>query len=158
MAFFSDFGRILHYLPHITMVSKYSERSYRMLYSSKELGLYRVNLYCDLAAKLLPDQQILQIAPLHEGVAPIIAKAGIYSLVSRGYYSSMSKFVPAGSETQIDYGLKLESEIPVPLSVQFMGDGVVERLARNIMQGRMQEIIDGFISRSLRAYHLLNPR
>jgi hypothetical protein len=156
IAFFSDIGRILHYLPYISIVNKYSEQRYRMLYSSKEMGLYRVNIYCDLIAELRADQRIIRFEPFDEGVAPVRAKAGIYSLVSRGYYSSISKFIPIGDESQIEYELKLEAELPVPLGVQFMPDGVVERLARNIVQGRMQEIIDGFIMRSIRAYHLLN--
>lgn len=156
MAFFSDFNRILHYLPHITLANKYNERSYRVLYSSKELGLYRVNIYCDLTAELIPDQNIIRFTPMQNGFEPLRAKAGIYSLVSQGNYSSLSRFTPAGSETNIEYKLVLEAELPVPLGVQFMGDGVIEHLARNIMQGRMQEIIDGFISRSTRAYRLIS--
>lgn len=156
MAFFGDFNRILHYLPHITLANKYSERSYRVLYSSKELGLYRVNIYCDLAAELIPDQYIIRFMPMQEGFEPLRAKAGIYSIVSRGNYSSFSRFIPAGGETHIEYELSLEAEMPVPLGVQFMGDGIIERLAQNIMQGRMQQIIDGFISRSTRAYRLMS--
>lgn len=153
--FFSDIGRILHYLPHISIVDKYSEGKYRVKYSSRELGVYRVNIYCDLAADLQPERNKIYIKPLISNIKAIEPKAGYYYLVSNGNYYSSSQFYPEGDETRIDFELKLEADMPAPLAVKFLPDGVVDSLASSIMHVRIQEIIDGFISRSVRAYNLL---
>lgn len=154
--FYSEIGRILHYLPHISIVKKYDEQSFRMLYRTAELSLYRVSIYCDLTAELDQENHCLRIMPYQTTTSPIHVKAGIYYLVSRGFFSSTSTFKPTQGGTQIDYELKLASDMPVPLAIQLMSDGIVDSLASNIMQKRMGEIIDGFIARSIRAYRQLN--
>lgn len=154
--FFSDIGRILHYLPHISIVKKYNEQGYRMLYRTSELSVYRISIYCDITSDLDQKNQRLRIKPFQAITHPIHARAGLYSLVSQGFFSSTSIFKPAGEGTQVDYELKLAAEMKVPLAIRFMPDGIVESLANNIMQKRMQEIIDGFIARSIRAYRQIN--
>lgn len=154
--FFSDVDRALHYLPHISIVNKYGDRQYRILFNTTELGIYRINIYCDLTADLLPHQRTLHIRPLNDGVVPVEAKTGIYSITSQGYYLSTSIFHPADEGTRIDYKLDLKSELPVPLGARLMPIGIIENLANSITRSRMQEIIEGFISRSLRAYRLSN--
>jgi len=154
--FFSDIGRILHYLPHTSIVKKHNEQSYRMLYRTAELNLYRVSIYCDLTADIDQKNHCLRIKPYQATSQPIHAKAGLYYLISQGLFSSMSTFKPAQEGTQVDYELELASDMPVPFAIQFMPDGIVDSIASSIMQKRMQEIIDGFIARSIRAYRQLN--
>ena len=154
--FYADIGRILHYLPHISIINKYDQQSYRMLYRTAELSLYRVSIYCDLAAELDLENHRLLIKPFHAPSPPIQARAGLYYLVSQGYFSSTSTFKPAREGTRVDYELELAAEMPMPHAIRLMPDGIVESLANSIMQKHMQEIIDGFIARSIRAYRQLN--
>jgi hypothetical protein len=154
-AFYSDVRRILHYLPHISMVKEYTDTSYRMLYNSTELGIYRVNIYCDLIAELKQNEYTLVISPLNGLSYPVKAAAGIYSLVSHGYFSSTSVFHPDNGKTQVDYYLEIHSELPVPLAMRLVPAGILESIANNLAHWRMDEIAGGFIDRSLRAYQQL---
>ena len=155
LAFYSDIRRILHYLPHISLVKEYSNSSYRMLYNTTELGIYRVNIYCDMTAELNPDERTLVIAPMNGIGHPVKAEAGVYSLISHGYYSSTSIFRPDNGSTSIDYTLEIHSELPVPLSMRLVPAGILESIANNIASWRIDEIAGGFIDRSLRAYDQL---
>lgn len=152
LAFYSDFRRILHYLPHISIVKEYDPNSYRMLFNTTELGIYRVNIYCDLFSEINEAERTLTIAPLNGCTTPVAAEAGIYSLVAHGNYSSTSTFHPQNGSTRIEYKLRIQSELPVPLGTQLVPQRIVESISNNITHRRMEEIARGFIERSLSAY------
>ena len=154
--FYSDVNRIIHYLPHISLVHKYSDGQYRMLYRTTELGIYRVSIYCDFMADPQAEEQTLFIGPSNNRRVPVQPEAGLYSLVGQGYYSSVSRFYPDESRTKIEYQLELKSELPVPLGLRLMPTNVVESIANNITRWRMKEIVEGFIQRSTTAYLLLS--
>ena len=63
-AYYSDLGRILTYLPHIFLVRAYAYNQFRMLYSTTELGAYRIRIFCDLQSRLEGKGQTLFITPL----------------------------------------------------------------------------------------------
>jgi hypothetical protein len=153
--FYSDVRRIIHFLPHISLIKEYTNSSYRMLYHTTELGIYRVSIYCDLVAESSQDKHSLIIAPLNGFHSPIKAQAGIYSLVSQGSYTSTSVFHPDNGRTRIDYSLEIRSELPIPLGMRMVPTGILESITNNIAKWRIDEIAGGFIERSLRAYQQL---
>ena len=62
------------------------------------------------------------------------------------------RFHPDGDGTRVDYRLRLSAELPKPLGLALMPDGVVERVAERIVNWRMREIADGFVARSLAVF------
>jgi hypothetical protein len=149
--FYSDFRRTFSFLDHITILHHYGEGEYRMLYSATELGIYRVRVLCDLQAERDYRQGVLRIRPL-ERIASTRSKVGMYSLSGHGYFNSESLFKPNGNQTNIEYKLRLRARLPIPMGLRFMPRTVINEIARNITQWRINEIAEGFIDRSLRAY------
>lgn len=149
--YYGDLGRILPYLPHILLVQAYRYDQFRMLYSTIELGMYRIRIFCDLQAQLDERGRALQIRPM-KGVPRVKAKAGVKSATAQGYYSSKSVFHAADKETVIEYSLGLHANLPTPLGLRFMPGSMVNRIAHNITRWRIREIADGFIERSLDAF------
>ena len=150
--YYSDFSRVLHYLPHISFVKVHSDDQYRMLYKTTELGIYRVKVFCDLQVKSDRYTNTLSIAPLNSSVKPIRSRAGLYSLTGQGYYSSQTIFHAAGQQTKIDYSLKLHSDLPVPIGLRLMPETLINNIAGSITNWRTREIAEGFIENSIAAY------
>ena len=125
-----------------------------MLYRTTELGIYRVRVICDMAAQIDRDAGVLRIQPL-DGHPPVKSKAGMYSLSGQGFFRSVSIFHPQDEFTEIDYSLKLSATLPIPIGLRFMPVGLVNEIARNIVQWRITEIVGKFIDRSLHTYKIL---
>jgi hypothetical protein len=150
-AYYADLPRTLNMLPHITCAQHYSETQYRMLYKTTELGIYNVHLMCDIQATLDREAWILRISPMN-AVRHQTTEAGIYSLTGFGYFTSESIFINCGSQTKIDYHLNLRARLPVPFGIRFMPTPVVNSIANSITAWRIEEIVEGFIERSVQAY------
>jgi hypothetical protein len=146
--YFRDFKRILGYLAHIRLLWAYGPDRFRLLYGATELGIYRVRILCDVQATFDEAEQTLTMSTL-SGIPPVAPRAGMYSLAAQGYYASASTFHPAGDCTRIEYKLQLHAHLPKPLGSKRVPDAIVEQIARNITQRRIQEIADGFIERSI---------
>jgi hypothetical protein len=75
-AYCSDVERILTYLPHIFLVQAYAVDQFRMLYSTLELGVYHIRIFCDLRTTLdvSRDRRAIHISPLTD-VTPVLPKA-----------------------------------------------------------------------------------
>jgi hypothetical protein len=149
--YFADMSRTLHFLPHISVMQFYGANQFRMQYATTELGIYRVRIICDLETELDYESQRLHIFPL-AGAQPISSEAGMYSLTGQGYYASESIFHPHGDQTLLDFRMRLHARLPRPLALRFMPGTVLDAIARNIAQRRIQEIAEGFVERSIRAY------
>jgi len=150
--FFCDIDRILHFLPHISIVNQYAGNGYRMLYHTTELGIYRVNIYCDLVVEINRQKPSINIHPL-DPVSPMVrSEVGLYSLISQGYFSSISTFFPERDQTRIEYQLSLSAELPIPLGLRLIPNSIIDGIANNLVQWRINEIADGFIYRSLGAF------
>ena len=156
--YYSDFSRVLHYLPHISIIKKLSADQYRMLYKTTELGIYRVKIFCDLQVTCDRDTNTLSIGPPNSSVKPVKPRAGLYSLTGQGCYSSQTIFHAAGNLTKIDYSLNLHSELPVPLGLRLMPESLINNIAGSITNWRTQEIAKGFIEKSIAAYQPQYPR
>jgi hypothetical protein len=149
--YYGDLGRVLTYLPHILLVEVYRYDSFRLLYSTTELGIYHIRIFCDLQARLDEAERTLYVQPLSID-PPVKATAGAVSATTQGAYSSKSVFHPANGETLIEYQLCLQADLPTPLGLRLMPGSVVDRIAQNITERRLCEIADGFIQRSIAAY------
>ncbi len=150
-AFYGDLARLTDYLPHIHLVKTFGPQQFRLMYHTIELGVYRVRIYCDMQARLETKTHTLRVVPLDEH-PPIAASATVNSLTAQGLYTSRSVFRAEGRQTRVDYSLELKATLPKPLGLNFMPDGVLERIARNITRWRIQEIADGFVNRSIEAH------
>ena len=152
--FYRDFGRILHYLPHIQLVKAYGPDQFRVMYHTLELSLYRVRIYCDLQVRYDEACQTLHVAPLPDK-PPVKSEATVQSLTARGYFTSQSVFRPRGEHSLVDYQLSLEARLPKPLGLMLIPDRVIEQIASNITEWRIHEIAGGFIKRSVLDYREL---
>jgi hypothetical protein len=149
-AYYGDVERILNYLPHISLVCAYGPDSFRLLYSSTELGTYHVRIVADVQTRLEEGWRIW-VQPLDD-IPAVESKAGLSSLETRGYFSSCSAFFDQGGETRIEYGLELRAELPIPGGLRIMPRGMIGRIVRSVTQTRIREIVDGFVERSVVAF------
>jgi hypothetical protein len=149
--YYSDLGRVLTYLPHIFLVQAYQYDQYRMLYSTVELGMYHIRIFCDLQSQLDEKERTLIISPLSKPTA-VKPMTGVRSSTTQGFYSSRSLFHEANGETVIEFGMKLWADLPTPRGLRLMPSYVVNRIAHNITRWRIREIAEGFIERSIDAF------
>ncbi len=150
-SFYRDFGRILHYLPHIQLVRAYGPDQFRVLYDTLELGVYRVRIYCDLQVHYDERNQTLHVTPLLNK-PPAKSEATVHSLTAPGYFTSQSIFRARSDHSVVDYQVSLEARLPKPFGLMLMPDKVIEQIASNITDWRIHEIAGGFIRRSVQEY------
>lgn len=146
---YSNFPQNIAWLPHISLVEIYDDQQYRMMFSSVELGIYRVRIFCDL--KVTKRDDVLLIRPL-EGRPPVRAEAGVNTLTAQGFYSSESTFRPQNGATRVNYRLSLRARLPVPFAARFMPASMLDLIAGNILNRHIHEIAGEFITRSVTAY------
>lgn len=151
-AYYSELDTLLNCLPHISVVKKYSETGFRLLYSTMELGVYSIRIVCDLEAALDAQTHLLRISPL-KGTNQIELIFSLRSIQAQGFYSSESKFIPFGDYTHIDYSLCIQASLPAPLATLYMPPAMQNSIASSITTWRIGEIAEGFIESSIRKYH-----
>jgi hypothetical protein len=151
-AFYSELDTIFTCLPHISIVEKYSETGFRLIYNTLELGIYSIRIVCDLEAQLDNQTHLLRISPL-EGTDRVQSIFSLRSIQAQGYYSSESRFIPFGDSTRIDYSLRIQASLPTPLAALYMLPSLRNSIASRITTWRIEEIAGGFIERSIRKYH-----
>jgi hypothetical protein len=150
--YFSNLDLIFTWLPHIAVIKKYGGDSYRLQYSTIELGVYRVRIVCDVQSILDTEARILRLIP-QERPDQIASSFGLHSIQAQGTYSSESRFIAEGSHTRIDYSLRLQASLPTPLGAFYMPGSMRNRIASRITTWRIREIADGFVERSIKAFH-----
>lgn len=150
-AFYSDFGLILNYLPHIQLVKAYSPNQFRVMYHTIELNVYRVRIICDLQVNYDRSTQTLHVTPLLDK-PPVKGEATVQSLTAHGYFASQSIFRANGEHCLVDYRLSLEARLPKPFGLMLMPDRVTQQIAQNITEWRIHEIANGFIKRSIKEF------
>jgi hypothetical protein len=153
--FYQDYECVLRLFPHISVVKVFAPGLFRMLYHTIEMGLYHIHIYCDLQASADPANGILRFGPV-TSFPPKTPAAGFTSTQVQGKFTSTSKFYADGKQTRIDYMISLQVELPVPRSALIMPAKVREHIANAITQGRIGEISDGFIERSVKIYDRTN--
>lgn len=148
MKFYADMGDLFKYLPHITLIETYAKTQFRVLYSSTELSIYRIQLYCDLEVTFNEENDIIEVGML-KGKKPIKPKAGMHSSRGIANFKSTSQFISEGDRTRIYYHLNLHGELPTPRAFSLVPDSITDHIAESIAKRRIFEIADGFISGSL---------
>ena len=151
MQFYADMGGLFKYLPHITLIKTYSKSKFRVLYSSTELSIYRIQLYCDLQVTRDEENAFIEVGML-EGKKPIKPKAGMHSSRAMAKFKSTSEFKSEGERTRIYYHLNLEGELPKPRAFNLVPDSITDHIAESIAKRRIFEIADGFITGSLHEF------
>lgn len=150
--YYSDIQQSLRYLKHISILRKISDLEFRMLYQTLELGLYRVNLICDIQTELDESGGVLRILPTRT-TDPIKGRSSITSLTSRGDYSSESIFKEKEEYTEVNYRMELCAQLPVPHGLKYMPKSILNSIAENISQQRFHEIAQGFIDNSILSFN-----
>jgi hypothetical protein len=149
--FYRDLPRDFSFLRHIYVVRDNKSGCYRLKYETVEMGLYRVQIFCDVMAQF--DQNPLTITfvscPNEE---PIPQKAGLHSLIAMGAYQSRSLFEDFNGQTLIHFELSLHANLSVPIGLAMIPAPVRKRVAQGISRYRIREIADSFISRSIKTY------
>jgi hypothetical protein len=155
--YYRDFDTLLNFLPHIALVQKYGPNRYRVLYHTVELGMYRVEIYCDLQVQFDEAAHTLYVTPLR-GLPPVKQSVSVQALVAQGQFTSQSVFAANGDETRIDYRLRLAAALPKPIGLSLVPDAVMNQITHSIADWRIHEIVGGFIDRSITAYQGAEPR
>ena len=154
LAFYNDLGRITDCLPHITLKKKYAPDHGRVMYKTRELGAYAIRIFCDLQTIADWDNLVLTVRPTTTAV-PVSAAGGFYSAQAHGVFASQSRFYPDGrhgQHTRIVYKLQLQAELPPPFGLRLIPGAVLNRIAASITNGRIHEIVNGFIKQSIAAF------
>ena len=149
--FYADMEQLFEYLPHITLIKTYSKTQFRVLFSSIEMGIYQIQLYCDLEVTQDNENQLIKVGMLN-GKRPVKTKYGMHSIQAMANFSSISSFKPEGEITRIYYHLNLEGELPKPLAFSLVPDSITDHIADSIAKRRIFEIADGFITGSLKDF------
>lgn len=151
LAYYSDLPYILKFLPHISIVKTLAQDHFRALYETTEFGGYKIQIFCDFQSVVDHDLSVIRILP-GNGLNPIDEKAGINSSIAKGVFQSESLFMEEGEETEIDYFLQLNANLPTPIGLRLLPDRVHNTIAKNITGYRMREIADGFIQSSIEGF------
>jgi hypothetical protein len=151
MAFYAKMEQIIKHLPYISLDRIYSDTQFRVRYSSTELTVYNIKLFCNLEMSIDYDNALIKITTL-PGKNNIKSKAGLHSSEGTASFISTSRFVSEGDHTRIYYHLKLNANLPKPLAFSLVPEKITNHIAQNIANRRIDEIADGFIASSLQEY------
>jgi hypothetical protein len=147
--FNADLDRMLPLLPHIEVLGATGDPR-RLCYSATEGGLYDVRIHCTVVAEVDERNHEIRIHPFHD---PAPERAGFRSMSGAGRYESTIRFHAASeADTRIEYALKLSARIPTPGSLRLIPERIVQARAERRFRTRLEEILDGFVERSIAAY------
>jgi hypothetical protein len=153
LTYYSDISRVAAFLPHIHLVHAYNHHQIRMLYETVELGTYTIQIYSDLECSVDWDNMLLKVYPVKiETAAPIKPETSLRHSTGTGLFGIDTQFYDLGEQTRIEYTIRLKAELERPLGMRLMPKRVVSRIAQGITDGRVREIADGFIKKSMDAF------
>ena len=153
--FNADVDRMLGLLPHIAVVDAPSLAARRLCYEATESGLYLVRIHCTVLAEIDERARRIRIRPADD---PAPDHAGFRTMSGRGRYDSAIDFHASGDTTRIDYEVKLAAKLPVAASLRPIPTVLLARSARRIFHARLDEILDGFVRRSIAEYRRVSVR
>lgn len=153
LAYYSDLSRVAEFLPHISLVHTYAYNQIRMLYETVELGAYTIQIYSDLESSVDWEKMLLHVYPVKiETAVPVESDTSIRHSTGSGLFAIDTQFFDLGSQTRIEYAIRLHAELERPLGMRLMPKRVVKRIAQSITDERVREIADGFIKQSVAAF------
>ena len=150
-AWHCDIDRLLGLLPHVSVVRKDGDAAYRLVYSAREAGLYRVTIHCDVRIVSDPDRGIVRVVTERRRGAER-TQAGWYSMSGSGRFEETIAFADAGAQTRIECSICLRATLPVALSLRLVPRARLDAAADRIFRRRLDEIMDTFVERSIMAY------
>ena len=150
IAFYDDLDRIVSCLSHISMVEKFADNEMRVMYNTKELGTYQIHIYSDLQTAVDYKEKVLYVSAANNR-PPADSHSSFNSCGRPGVFRSTSRFMPFGGHTRVIYEVELRADLPTPSGLRFVPGRVLDKIANNITNGRVDEIINGFISQSIAA-------
>ncbi len=150
IAFYDDLDRIVSCLSHISMVEKFAPNEMRVMYNTKELGTYQIHIYSDLQTAVDQREKVLYVNDANNH-SPAASHSSFNSCGTHGVFRSTSRFMPFGGHTRVIYEVELRADLPTPSGLRFVPGRVLDKIANNITNGRIDEIINGFISQSIAA-------
>lgn len=152
MAYYSNLVPMLVHLPHICLIEDYGNNQFQACYTTTELGIYQVKIYCNLQAFVNPEVNTLQMVSL-DGAPQVEAEAGFNFTTATGHFASKSVFFEDEPDrTNIQYSLELRAELPKPFGLKYMFSDIVDKIAGSITYYRIDEIAEGFIKNSIKAF------
>lgn len=153
LTYYSDLSRVAEFLPHITLIHTYSHNQIRMLYETVELGAYSIQIYSDLESSVDWEKMLLHVYPVKiETAVPVQSETSMRHSTGSGLFAIDTQFFDLGSQTRIEYSIRLKAELERPLGMRLMPKRVVKRIAQSITDERVREIADGFIKKSVDAF------
>lgn len=151
--FYGSIPRIVPFLPRIVLVATAGHGRYRVAYRSRELNAYDVDIPCDLQVHLDDEERLLRIDYFEEPLFPHVEPhATLRSCRATGRFHIQSKFFDEEEATRIEYNLSLSSDLPKPLGLMLVPTAVMSTVVQRIVNLRINEIVDQFIIRSIKAY------
>ncbi len=148
LAFYNDLDRIVACLSHISMVKRFADNEVRVQYNTKELGTYEIYIYSDLQTTIDTKENVLYVNAAHNHT-PVTPSKSFNSCSNHGVFRSTSRFMPFGGHTRVIYEVELQADLPTPSGLRFVPSRILDKIANNITDGRIDEIINGFISQSI---------
>lgn len=152
--FYSSLPRIVPFLPRIVLIATDDDELCRVAYRSRELGIYDVDILCDLKLAAAERPDVLHIVPTTISRFPkVTAHATLRSCRAMGRFQIESRFVASNAqETRIDYRLTLAATLPKPLGLLLVPQPVMANVVQRIVQMRIAEIADQFITSSIAGF------
>lgn len=153
LTYYSDISRVAEFLPHISLVHVYTQNQIRMLYETVELGAYTIQIYSDLESKVDWQEMFLNVYPVKiESAPPVRPETTMRQATGSGLFAIETYFFDLGSQTRVEYTIRLKAELERPLGMRLMPKRVVNRITQSITDERVKEIADGFIKSSIEAF------
>ncbi|WP_420645395.1 hypothetical protein [Candidatus Leptofilum sp.] len=153
LMYYSDISRVAEFLPHITLVHAYTANQIRMLYETVELGAYTIQIYSDLESSVDWQEMVLNVYPVKiEAAPPVQAETTMRKATGSGLFAIETHFFDLGTQTRVEYTIRLKADLERPLGMRLMPKRVVKRIAQSITDERVKEIADGFIKSSVEAF------
>lgn len=152
LLYYNNLERLAACLPHITLLHAYHQNHVSLKYQAEELQAYTITIFCDLHSRIDPDTNHLLVKPV-QPEKPVPAEATLSATQGQGLFAMESSFTLLDNgRTRINYTLQLQARLPRPRGMRLMPRRIVNRITEQITNGRILEIADGFIEKSIAAF------
>lgn len=151
LLYFSDLGRVIYFLPHISVVETFDDDSIRIRFQTVELGAYTINVFCDLTCETLPEELSIKVGP-PQGTIPVKSESTLNSCRAHGLFTSEAFLFAEDDGTGIDFRFRFRAELPRPRGLRMVPKRVVDRIADSISQGRLEEMVEGFMAGAMKSF------
>ncbi|MBE2263311.1 MAG: hypothetical protein IAE92_11250 [Burkholderiaceae bacterium] len=149
VAHFRDFRQLLPDLPELTLSADLGPGHYRVRYRTTVRGVYKVELFTDIAAHFDEKTRTLSVTPL-EGHDPVPGEVTMLSMSAHGQYTSRLALSGDARRTRGVYELDISADMPKPLGLKLMPDALAAKAIETVMQKRAEASTGDFIDRSAR--------